>query len=133
MVGIISNLMPGRTPTKEAPTFGKRLAGLRKSRGLTQKELADLLNTTRGMVDYYERRAVNPAIEVIKRAAEVFDVSPAELIGGDHRTVKSARQKPGPQSALDRRVEEIRRLPRKHQQFVLQLLDTVIENARKAS
>jgi transcriptional regulator with XRE-family HTH domain len=52
-----------RPPTKQAPLFGQRLSALRKTKGLTQRELADLLETTRQMVDYYERRAVNPALK----------------------------------------------------------------------
>jgi transcriptional regulator with XRE-family HTH domain len=40
--------------------FGQRLAAARRAKGITQRELADRLNTTRAMVDYYERRAVNP-------------------------------------------------------------------------
>ncbi|HEY8458811.1 MAG TPA: helix-turn-helix transcriptional regulator, partial [Blastocatellia bacterium] len=43
-----------RPTTKEALPFGRRLAALRKSKGLTQKRLAELLGTTQKMVDYYE-------------------------------------------------------------------------------
>jgi transcriptional regulator with XRE-family HTH domain len=34
-------------------------------------------------VDYYEQRAPNPALDFIRRAAEVLGVSAAELIGGE--------------------------------------------------
>jgi DNA-binding transcriptional regulator YiaG len=56
------DVMAGRPATKAAPLFGQRLSALRKARGLTQRELAEALGTTREMVDYYERRAINPAL-----------------------------------------------------------------------
>ena len=115
--------MAGRPPTKEAPLFGQRLAAVRRNKGLTQAELAARMKTTQKMVEYYERRAPNPALEVIERAAEALEVSVAELLGSQPHTT---RAKPGPVSQLERRFEQIRLLPRKRQQFILQFLDAMI-------
>lgn len=115
---------------KEAPDFGKRLAALRKDKGLTQSELAERMQSTQKMVDYYERRAHNPALEVVRRAANALGVNPAELLGSQPQPT---RAKPGPASHLERRFEQVKRLPRKEQDFVLKFLDTVIERAEKAS
>lgn len=123
------DVMAGRPPLKEAPAFGQRLAALRKSLGLSQRELAERLGTTREMIDYYERRAVNPTLEFIQQAAEALKVSVAELLGSE---LKATRAKPGPTPQLQLRFEQIRRLPRKEQQFILQLLDTALERARRA-
>jgi len=120
-------VMAGRPTTKEAPPFGQRLSALRKKRGWVQKELAERLNTSRMIIDYYERRAANPSLVFIERAAEVFEVSVAELLGSDVEPAQSRR--PGPISALSLRFEQIRKLPRKDQDFVIRFLDTVIENA----
>lgn len=76
-----ADLMAGRPPTKEAPIFGQRLAALRRAKGLSQTQLAELLETTRKMIDDYERRAGNPSLDLIQRAAEALDVSVAELLG----------------------------------------------------
>ena len=124
-----SNVMAGRPQTKDAPIFGQRLAALRKKRGWVQKELAERLETTREVVDYYERRAANPSLTFIERASEVLGVSPAELLGSDE---KPAQARPGPISALSQRFEQVRKLPRKDQDFVIRFLDTVIENAGRA-
>lgn len=121
-----SDVMAGRPPTKDAPPFGQRLAALRKNRGWVQKELAERLNTSRMIIDYYERRAVNPSLAFIERAAVVLEVSVAELLGSD---VTPAQARPGPISALFQRFEQVRKLPRKDQDFVIRFLDTVIENA----
>ena len=124
-----ADIMAGRPPTKEAPIFGQRLAALRRAKGLSQTQLAKLLDTTRKMIDYYERRAGNPSLDFIQRAAEALDVSVAELLGSQP---KAARGKPGPTPQLQLRFEQIRRLPRKEQEFVIRFIDTVLEKAQKA-
>jgi transcriptional regulator with XRE-family HTH domain len=123
------NVMAGRPPTKDAPPFGQRLAAVRKKHGLSQKQLAERLETTREIIDYYERRAVNPSLSFIERAAGSLKVSVAELVGCEPRL---ARSKPGPSPQLARRIEQIRELPRKEQEFVMRFLDTVIEKAGRA-
>lgn len=117
--------MIGRPTEKAAPAFGQRLAAARKAKGWTQRELADALETTIKMVDYYERRAVNPALEVVQMCARALDVPVSSLIGeGDPAP---AARKPGPVSQLERRFEQVKRLPREKQKFVLQFLETVLE------
>lgn len=119
-----ADTMAGRPPQKDAPLFGQRLAATRKSKGLSQTELAARMQTTRGAIDYYERRAVNPTLDVIQQVAEALAVPVTELLGAE--PVPSARAKPGPVSQLERRFEQIKQLPRKRQQFILQFLDAMI-------
>lgn len=57
------------------------------------------------------------------------DVSVAELLGIQP---KAARGKPGPTPQLQLRFDQIRRLPRKEQQFVIRFIDPVLERAQKA-
>ena len=70
------------------------------------------------------------ALEMTKRFSsslrlkEALEVSVAELLGSEPQT---ARRKPGPASQLKLRMERIKRLPRKEQEFVLRFLDTVLE------
>ena len=88
----------GLPPSREAPLFGQRLAAVRRSKGLSQRELVTRLNVTREMIDYYERRAPNPALDFIERAAAALEVS-AELLGSQPHTM---RAKPGPVSQPER-------------------------------
>lgn len=120
------SVMAGRPPIKDAPLFGQRLAAARKSRGWSQTKLAEKLDTNQKMIDYYERRAANPSLAFIQRAAKVLDVSSAELVGNESN---HKRSRPGPPPALALRFEQIRRLPRKEQEFVIRFLDTVLEKA----
>lgn len=117
----------GRPPSKEAPLFGQRLAAVRRSKGLSQRELAKRLNVTREMIDYYERRAPNPALDFIERAAAALEVSVAELLGSQPHTI---RAKPGPVSQLERRMEQVKLLPRKKQQLVIEFLDAIISTEK---
>ncbi len=118
------NVMGGRPPTKEAPFFGQRLGALRRSRGLTQTVLAQKLQITQKMIDYYERRAVNPSLDFIQRAAEALDVSVADLLGSVPKTI---RRRPGPPPQIHQRLELLNHLPRKDQKFVIQFLDAYLE------
>ncbi len=92
--------MPGRTPTKEAPPFGQRLAAVRRSKGLSQRELAERLSVKRELIDYYEHRSLNPALDFIERAAAALNVSVAELLGSEPVAEKA---KPGLASQLQRK------------------------------
>lgn len=122
--------MAGRPPEKEAPPFGQRLAAARHAKGLSQTQLAQLLNTTQKTIDYYERRALNPTLDFIERAAKALDVSAADLLGAEPTQPPS---KPGPVPQLQKRFEQIKKLPRKEQEFVLKFLDTVLQKYEKAS
>lgn len=120
IVGYASDAMAGRPPTKQAPRFGQRLAALRKEQGLSQEALAALLNTTRNNIAYYERKADNPSLDFIERCAQTLRVSPQELIGED------LKGKPGRPSKLHQKIDQVTKLPRATQQYVLQFLDQVL-------
>jgi transcriptional regulator with XRE-family HTH domain len=122
-------VMAGRPPIKDAPFFGQRLAAMRKSRGWSQTKLAEKLGTNQKVIDYYERRAENPSLAFIQKAAKALEVSTVDLVGNESNNPKS---KPGPPPALAFRFERIRQLPRKEQDFVIRFLDTVLEKAGRS-
>lgn len=56
--------------------FGKKVKTLREKKGITQKELANLLGTTSKTVSNYESRDLRPRkMEVYKKLAEIFEVN----------------------------------------------------------
>ena len=119
-------IMAGRPPSKEAPPFGKRLSEARRAKGLSQIELADLLGISAKAIDYYERRARNPSVDFVSKAADALAVSFEDLVGG----VSKKTQKPGPSKKLLRQLEQIQGLPKNKQRFVSELLDTVLDSKR---
>lgn len=62
-------------------TPGERLAALRKERGCTQGDLAELLNTTKAAISRYESNLIDIPRTKIQKLAEYFMVTPAFLMG----------------------------------------------------
>lgn len=119
--GYPCGVMAGRPPQKESTDLGKRIAAARLRCGLTQRELADRLGISLRMMEYYERRAKNVKSDVLKKFADVLNVSTDDLLG-----VKPTKCKPGPKSKIRHQVEQIENLPRSRQQFVSQVLDQLL-------
>ncbi len=63
--------------------FGQRLKELRKAKGLTQKQLADLIGVKNSIISFYEVGDRIPSPEVIKKLAAVLHVSADFLLGLD--------------------------------------------------
>ena len=114
------DMKTGRPPSSPAPPFGRRLAELRRARGLSQQQLAERLATSRKTVDYYERRAGNPSLEVISRVAGALGVSPADIIGDAAPT--QTRSRPGPTGRMHQVFEEASRLPRRQQDKIAEFV-----------
>ena len=119
-------VMAGRPATKAAPVFGQRLAAARKAKGITQRELADRLGNTREMVDYYERRAVNPALEVVRGCAKALNVPVIELLGNEDNNNSRKRRGTGPTGKMRRLFEAASQLPRSQQEKITALLEPFI-------
>ena len=81
------------------------------------------LDGTREIIDYCERQAVDPSLAFIERAPQALE-SFAVLLGSE-----PVRGRPGRSPQLAWRLEQIRLLPRKEQEFVIRFLNTVLEKA----
>ena len=72
----------------EQKAIGKFIAVLRKSQGMTQKELAEKLGVSDKTVSHWEREESAPDISLIPVIAEIFSVTCDELLRGE----KSSKQ-----------------------------------------
>lgn len=61
---------------------------LRKQKGLTQKELADLLHVTSQAVSRWENGEVEPSVDTIRSMANIFEVTTDEIIDGPDKKPK---------------------------------------------
>ena len=61
--------------------FSARLKELRKSRGLTQEQLAAIIGVERSSVGKYESRPIIPSSEILNKLADYFGVSVDYLLG----------------------------------------------------
>ena len=72
------------TEDKDMPNqnleFGNRLKTFRTLNGLTQGEVAEVLNLDRSTYTYYEKGRV-PNLDTLNKLAKLFNVSGGELIG----------------------------------------------------
>lgn len=59
----------------------KNLRKLRMSRGLSQQQLADIINTSQQSINKYENHNVEPDISTLIKFADYFQVSVDYLIG----------------------------------------------------
>ena len=68
--------------------ISENIKNLRKEKGLTQKELADLLHVTSQAVSRWEKGDVEPSIDTISEMANIFEVTTDEIIGGPDKKPK---------------------------------------------
>lgn len=54
--------------------IGDNIRSVREIKGLTQKNLADLLGISQGLVGHYERGVRKPKLETLRRIADAMDV-----------------------------------------------------------
>ena len=71
----------------EKNTTGRFLSTLRKAKGMTQRELAELLNVSDKAVSRWERDESMPDILLLPVLADIFEVTCDELLRGE-RIVK---------------------------------------------
>lgn len=68
------------TPTDPRILFGRRLAEIRKTKGLSQERLALESGLARSYLGGVERGQRNIALLNIHRLAETLEITPAELL-----------------------------------------------------
>lgn len=67
--------------------LGSKIENLRKSRGLTQRELGELLGVSPSTIGMYEQNRRTPRGPILSLLAKVLDVSVDFLINEDSETV----------------------------------------------
>ena len=107
--------------TTQPSIFARRLIELRKSRQLTQEELAEALGLSKSTIAYYEAAAKNPRLETIQKLADFFDVSPAVFV-----TDNAHKARPGSASRLERQVERIKGLSPAKQRMISDMLEAAL-------
>ena len=72
--------------------FSKNLYALRKSKSLSQAQLAEALNYTHKAVSKWENKETMPDIVTLSSIAEYFDITVDDLINS-HDAVKKSQKK----------------------------------------
>jgi transcriptional regulator with XRE-family HTH domain len=115
--------------SKEEKAFfaqlGARIAQLRKAQGITQTQLADILDVSQQTITAYEvgrRRIQVSSLNVI---AAALGVAVEDLMG----TPVSTSGKRGPAPKLQQQMDRIAKLPKSQQRFVMQVIESVLAQA----
>ena len=105
--------------------LGRRLAHLRKQRGLSQEELARRVGAIQVVISDYENGKSRLFAETAVRFAAALDVPVQELL----QVSKPVAVEPAhrPSRRLLRRMEQIERLPRRKQVALLTTIDAFLQ------
>lgn len=69
-----------KTERRTKAALARKVSDLRRSRGMTQADLADAAGVRRALVSDIERRVANPTLESLCRIATAFGIGPSELL-----------------------------------------------------
>ena len=105
-------------------SFGNRLRECRKNKGLSQSELAKILNTNHSVIGKYERDDVKPSIDVVKKLASILNTTAAYLLG------ETDSDELFKDPDMLRRLKEINAMPEEDRKCVLYNLDAVLRDFR---
>lgn len=61
--------------------YGQRIKEERQLKGLSQKQLAEMISTTQSTIGKYEREELQPNIDIITKLCEIFECSADYLLG----------------------------------------------------
>ncbi len=104
---------------------GARLAAFRKAAGLSQIQLAAMIDIPQRTLSFYETAAENLPSGLVPDLAQALGVTVDDILG-----ISSPKaSKRGPKSKLERQLDAVRRLPRGEQDFVSKFLDNVLQQA----
>ncbi|MGI9331631.1 MAG: helix-turn-helix domain-containing protein [Gammaproteobacteria bacterium] len=105
-------------------TLGQRIATRRKALNITQQQLADTLGIAQQTLAHYEVGRLRIPVALLSTLARTLTVSVEDLLGEASRRANAKR---GPTPKLQRQLEQIGQLPRAKQRFVMDMLDTVLQ------
>ena len=102
--------------------LGGRIATLRKELGLTQVQLAQILEISQQHMASFEAGRRKVSASSIPVLAQLFGITTDELLG-----TASKPGKRGPASKLQRQMEQIAQMPKAKQKLATDMLEAIIQ------
>lgn len=102
--------------------FRETFTRLRKERGWTQQNVAELIGISVGQVKKYEKGTSAPNLAILGKIATAFGVSSDELVFENGQGVAGVKL----EKDLLQRFEKVAKLPKSEKDAVLLLIDSVI-------
>src|SRR3954452_12814567 len=113
-----------RKLSKPRPRQGARLAALRRTAGLTQAELAELVGETQRNIAYWEQADKPPRSDVIPKLANVLGVSVETLLTADGELAPTRAR--GPVGRARKIFDDVSRLPRRQQDKIIEIVEAFV-------
>ena len=105
--------------------FGSRLTSIRKDRGLTQVQLAELIGSNQPAISYYESTTGLPPVPVLVDLAKALEVSTDDLLGLERVAAPKPKKESPAEQRLWKKFQQVLRLPTKDQRAVIRLINSV--------
>ena len=105
-------------------SFGKKITECRKAKNLSQKELAQIFNTSHTTIGKYERDEMIPSIEAAKKLANILDTTVGYLLGETEQDNLFKDPK------MLNRLQDISKLPEKERNSILLTIDHFIKASK---
>lgn len=110
-------------------SFGDRLAAMRRTAGLSQRQLARQTGVSQRMIAYYEGRAALPPGHVLTALAEALGCAVDELVGAKVLRPAAARRA---HPRLWQRFQQIDKLPARERRELFSVIDAFLERHKLA-
>lgn len=126
----LPSLDPVAISTDERAFFialGGRIARVRKEQDITQAQLAELVGATQQTINSYETGRRRVPVSLLPAIAQRLGVA-VEALLTDDRKIAAKR---GPVPKLQQQMDRITQLPRARQQFVMEVIDSVLAQATR--
>ena len=101
--------------------FGERLASVRKSKKISQEELAKAIGAHAPVIGRYERGEVKPSIEVAAKIANALAVSLDYLVGNTDLLLDKT---------ILNRIVDVQKLSDKDQEHLFVMIDAFLRDAK---
>lgn len=98
--------------------FGENLTRIRRSKKITQKSLAEMLNTSPTSVNYWEKGTTKPRLDMMQGIADALEVPLASLIDWDEADAKF-----NPEGKLAEEVNTLEQIEKEYGKEAVMLLE----------
>jgi transcriptional regulator with XRE-family HTH domain len=105
-------------------SFGKKLRECREAKKLSQAELARQINAHHSIIGRYERDEVKPTVDVVKKLADILNVTAGFLLGDSEEA--GLFKDP----VMLRRVKDISSLNEEDKKCILANIDAFLRDAK---
>lgn len=103
--------------------LGKRLAELRREQGLTQGQLAERSQCSQQSIAEYETGRLNIPVGRLASIADALGVGVDELL----KDSGNVARKRGPASRIEQLADQVTKLPRTRQRFVVAMIENALQ------